>query len=711
MSDKDTTHADAMLRYKTGSEAASQNHKRYREVVKFRHGDQWPEDIKSARGEKRPCLVVDKLSQYVRQVVNDGRQNRPSVKVSPVDDYGDKDVAEAFQGIIRHICDRSNADEALDTGLDCAVTGGFGYLRVCTEYANQKTFNQEIAVQRIRNPLSVIVEPNKLAADGSDITWAFVVENIPKEEFKSKWPKAAETDFKSDTYTEGWCTDEYIRVAEYWRKVEVPRTLHLLVTGETATEEEYRAAVANGQTIPIKETRQVPGYEVKWCRLSGAEVLEEGKWLGKYIPIVPIIGTEVDIDGKVRYIGLLEPGMDAQRLYNYSRSAFAERVALTPQSPWLAAAAATQNYEDEWETANKPDKAVLHWNHLDEEGNPIPEPTRINPADIPAGFAQDMTISEHDIQGALGMYASSLGQRGNATSGRQEIAQIREADTGTFHYQDNLNRAVRFLGRILVDLIPKIYDSKRAIRILGEDGEATQAVIDPNQQQGMQKIGKQTIYNLNVGEYDVSVSAGPSYTTKRQEASEGMLQMAKANPAVWQTHGDLIARAQDWPDSDAFAERFKKMLPPELQDAPDGEVEIPPEVKQAMQQVQQQQEMVMQAQAQLQEAAAQVEQERGANEATKAQIAAERAKLEAATAKLSAEHKVLDARFAELSAKLELMAVQKLGMAPPTEMPDGQIQPVLTDDEPLPDIGGAMQPPMEPPPIDSPPMDQPPQGF
>ena len=585
----DTIHKLAIERFKLCEDAWDDNHKLAKDDMAFRAGKHWDDaDEKKRKADGRPCLVVDKLNQYVRQVVNDGRQNRPSVKVRPIDDEGDEEIAEAMQGLIRHILDRSNADDAFDTALECAVVGGFGYFRVCTNYSHENTFNQDIYVERIRNPLAVLLDPNARKADGSDARFGFVVDELTKEEFKRKYPKADYTDFEANAekYSDGWESGDNVRVCEYFWKEEVPTQVHLLEDGTTADDEDYQAALAEGVPVPaIVETRTLSRSNVKWARISGAEVLETNDWLGKYIPIIPVYGNEFDLDGKVTYSGLIRFAKDPQRLYNYSRSSYAERVALAPKSPYIAAHGQIENYADVWETANTETHSYLPYDPVENAPPPMRQPA----SDIPEGFARDMQLSEHDIQASMGMYNASLGEKSNEKSGKAILARQREGDVATFHYMDNLNRAVRHLGRILVDLAPKVYDSQRVIRILGEDGTQTEAAVNPEQEMPVVKEGAKTIYNLNIGKYDVTVSAGPSYTTKRQEQAEAMMQLTQANPAVMQIAGDLLVKSMDWPGADDLAERFKLMLPPPIAQALQAKEQdtLPPEAQMIMQQAQQ----------------------------------------------------------------------------------------------------------------------------
>ena len=582
-------HADAIEKYDWAVDAWSDNRNSAKEDIKFRNLDQWPDNVKQKRDKKkRPCLVVDKLGQYIRQVVNDGRQNRPAIKYSPVDDKSDPKVAEALTGITRNILSQSCADDAFDTALDCAATGGYGFFRVCTDYEGENTFNQEIKIKRVKNPLSVILYPGFQHADGSDADGAFIVDEISKESFKSQYPKAKHVDFKAEDYKEEWVGDTKVRICEHFYKVYEDEEVHLLKDGTVVFDSEYKKAVTDGVMPPkIEKTRKAKRCKIKWQKLSGAEVLEEGDWAGKYVPVPLVIGNEIDVEGKTYYSGMIRQGKDAQRLYNYSRSAYAERVALAPKAPFIAAAGQVEQYSDDWEAANEESFAVLRYDPVDVAGQQVPPPIRQQASDIPEGFARDAAMAEHDIQAALGMYQSDVGQQGNERSGKAILARQRAGDTGTFHYHDNLNRAIRFLGMILVDLIPKIYDTKRVVRILGEDGAQKLIQLDPEMQRPYAEMAGMPIYNLGIGKFDVVIDSGPSYTTKRQEAVDVLMELSKGNPDLFKIAGDEIFRNMDWSGADVIAKRMKMLLPPEISQMEENQA-IPPEVQVILAQAEQQ---------------------------------------------------------------------------------------------------------------------------
>lgn len=706
-SDKKGLLATAKERFATALEAWEPNRTAFLEDIKFLRipGAQWDaKDRKQREDQRRPCLEVDKLGQYVRQVVNDGRQNRPAVKVRPVDSNGDPKVAEALQGLIRHICDRSKADQAFDTALEHAVIGGFGFFLLTTEAAHEKAMEQEIRIQRVSDPLTVLLDPLIQEADGSDASYGFVVSDVPKDVFKKKWPKAKFTNWEADgeRYGDGWLKEKTVRVCSYYYKVESPTTIHRLDDGTTVTDKDYQAAIAKGVVVaPITLdesgqplTRVNPSFSVKWCRMTGAEILEENDWSGKFIPIIPVFGNETDIEGKVTYSGLIRNAKDAMRLYNYSRSAYAERVALTPKAPYVAAEGQIEGYEEEWKTANSENHSVLTYKPIDNSGNPVPPPQRQLASDIPEGFARDMQLSEHDIQAALGMYSASLGQQSNEKSGKAIMARQREGDTATFHYQDNQSRAIGYLGVQLVDLIPKIYDSKRSIRILGEDGAVTTAMLDPSLGGAMEKQGNTTIYNLGVGRYDVSVAAGPSYTTKRMEAAEAMMQLTQANPALFQMIGDLMVRNMDWPGADEIADRLKKMLPPQLQDENEDESPEVQAVKaQAQQVIDQQGQQLEEAQAQLQAASEELKRLKDGHDLKAAEVSVKG--YEAETARITALAPVVDPQLIQ---QIVLQTIQTLTTSSDVDPGNGgadQQMPMQPMQHMMPDGSMMNGPPME----------------
>lgn len=575
----DTFVQEALERYEASMGAEDELRQAMREDLDFLALNQWPESLKQMRENDsengaRPCLTMDKLNQYVRQVVNDARQNRPAIKVRAVED-GDSGVAQVFQGLTRNIEDVSRADIAYDRSLEGGAGVGRGWFRVNTEYVREDSSIQDIRILSIADPLAVVPDADYLEPDGSDMEYVFLPQDLKREAYDRMFPKAKSR--ASWQNVEGWYSSEHVRISEYYCKKYESKKLLRLVGGQEVFEgvlEELKAEQPDLQ-VEVHDEREVQVPRVKWYKMNCYEVLEETDWLGRWIPVIPVHGNELWVDGKRVLFGMVRPAKDPMRLYNYSRSAFAELVALAPKAPWVIAAGQIEGYEAEWKAANRQNKAYLPYNPQDVAGTPVPPPQRTQFAGVPQGLLQDMMQAEHDIQSSLGMYAPSIGQPSNERSGKAILARQREGDIGAFHYRDNLGRSIRHCGRILVDLIPKIYDTRRVVRIIGDDGVESQVIIDPRSQQASTQITTLTgevrkIYNLDVGIYDVTVSSGPGYTTKREEAANAILQLTQAVPQLFGVVGDLLVKSMDWPYADEVARRLRMMLPPGLRPQEEG---------------------------------------------------------------------------------------------------------------------------------------------
>lgn len=588
MSKKDDMLATMRHRLRVASDAYSDSRSSQLEDLRFYAGDpdnqfQWPSEVLAARSNQgqamgaRPCLTVNKLPQHVRQVTNDQRQNRPSGKVIPVDDKADIEVAEIYDGMVRHIEYKSDADVAYDTACENQVTFGEGYIRILTEYCDDDTFDQDIRIARIRNSFSVYMDPLIQDPCGSDAKWCFITEDITKEEYERLFPDAQPvTSIQStgigDPTLSDWIGEDTVRIAEYFY-VEYDRaTLNLYPGSETAfdgTPKDSQLRAMFGKPV---RSRQSDRKKICWIKTNGFDVLEKREWPGKWIPVVRVIGNEFEVDGRVYVSGLVRNAKDAQRLYNYWTSQEAEMLALAPKAPFIGYGGQFEGYEHQWKTANTQNWPYLEVNPdvTDAQGGVLPLPQRSMPPMAQTGLIQAKLGASEDLKAVTGQYDASLGQVSNERSGKAIIARQKQTDTGTYHYVDNLARAVRYVTRQIVDLIPSIYDTQRIARIVGLDGETSMVKIDPAQQTPVKKIVDQNgivlekIYNPGVGKYDVMVTTGPSYMTKRQEALEAMAQLLQGNPQLWSIAGDLFVKNMDWPGAQEMAKRFARTIDPKL---------------------------------------------------------------------------------------------------------------------------------------------------
>lgn len=556
---------EARAAFELAADAEAENRREALDDLRFaRLGEQWPAKVRRERElEGRPCLTINRMPAFIRQVVNDARQNKPAITVHPVDNGADRETAEVISGLIRHIEQSSDAEVAYDTALDFAVTSGLGYFRINTRWADDDTFDQDLAIERVANPFSIYGDPDATGADSGDWNVAFVVDAMPKAAFEARWKGADAVDWEADDYGRlggPWVDGDRVLVAEYWRRERVSRTILALSDGQVVEEGVYRAQKAMFDALGVSvvgRPRQRASHKVTQRVLTGAEVLETVEWAGRYIPIVPVYGDEMLIDGKRRLRGLVRDAKDPQRMFNYWRTTSTELVALAPKAPFIGRKGAFETDSAKWATANTQTHAYLEYD------GPEP-PIRLPFTGPPAGAMQEALSASDDMKSIMGLYDASLGARSNETSGRAIMARQREGDVSTFHYIDNLSRAMRHAGRILLDLIPRVYASPRVLRVVGPDGAAQTVGVGghagaPDPAGPLRRVEK--VYDLTAGRYDLTVSSGPSFTSRREEAATQMIELIRAYPAAAPVLGDLLARNLDWPGADEIARRLAALLP------------------------------------------------------------------------------------------------------------------------------------------------------
>jgi len=563
--------------------------------VRFAAGDQWPVDVQNSRVlEARPCLTINKVDAYIRQICNQQRQQRPRIKVHGMNNESDAKIAEILTGICRHIENQSDADSAYDHAFEYAVKMGWGYWRITTDYVREDSFDQEIYIKPVENPFTVYFDPNSVLPDGSDAERVLITTVISKNVFKKMYPNAEfDQGFSSrgtgDTESE-WVTKEDIRIAEYFYTERTKEMLLQLSDGTTGYSDEIPSKeVLEAAGITVVDKRETWRKKIKWCKLTAMEILEEGEWAGKFIPIVPTYGQEVRVDDKHKKFGLVRMAKDPQRMYNYWSTALTETVALAPKAKWLLAEGQDEGHENEWAMANIKAMPVLRYKQTDIEGRPAPQPTRLQPEPPPAGVMTALQGMNQDLQAVVGIFDPSQLPQGNM-SGKALQGQQAQVDMTNFHYYDNLTRSIRHTGRIILDLIPKIYDRERVMRIIGDDGKPEIVTLN---QPGTDENGVSKILNdVTVGEYDVVMDTGPGYNSKRQEASESMATILAADPNLMSQIGDLWFRNMDFPGADVIADRLATLNPLAKVD---DKSPIPPQVQMQLAQAQKQIQDLQQA--------------------------------------------------------------------------------------------------------------------
>jgi hypothetical protein len=581
MADNDVVR-EARERYAAGIDADRLNRQRDQEDRKFYTGgdNQWTVDGKNIaaarRKEGRPAESYNRLPQFVKQVSGELRQNKPAIKVLPVDGQTDPEMADVYSAIIRHVEGQSNGHRIYSKTGEQAAIGGQGWWRIKADYCYDEGFDQELLIERIPNPLAVVCDPGAREPTRCDMKWGFVTELVPKADFLAQYPDMSASDFDDSEYMKGWVEGDYVRIAEYWRKRSAgKKQLYALKgpQGQTLTTDAEELA-QNGMDKPNKAAfaelglelisqRTVEKFEIESILLCGAGDLGEwAPWPGKYIPLVRVVGEEVEAGDTVFRHGMIHHAKAPQVGYNYARNAMMERHGQSTKAPWVATVKQIQNYKGMWETANTKSHAVLIYDADPMAPGP---PVRTPPPQLDAAAYQESQIASEDMKATTGIYDAALGARSNETSGVAIARRDEQGNTATFVYIDNLEDAIETTGRILIDLIPHYYSDERIIRMLGEDDEV-EKFVEINK---LLPDGKKW-NDVTRGKYDVVVSTGPAYATRRQEAAENLMKLSE-NPMIAQVGADVLVRALDIPMADKLADRLKRMLPPGIDDDVDKE--------------------------------------------------------------------------------------------------------------------------------------------
>jgi hypothetical protein len=570
-------------RFKMCDSADGDNRSEALDDLEFLKGNQWPEKQRRQReSEGRPCLTINKLPTFLQQVTNDQRQNQSSIKVSAVSEDADADTAEIIQGMIRHVEYDSAAPVAYGTAVNSAAAIGFGYFRIVSEYESDDSFDQVLKIKRVRNSFTVSMDPASTEPDGSDQQYCIISEKMTKVEFKARHPNAQITINGFDNRSVGngdnqeWIWEDMVRVAEYYRIEFTPATLYQLVDGSTTFDKPQDES-------QVKTKRESVKRKVMWRKVTPLEVLEEVEVKCRWIPVFPVYGTEIDIDGKIYRAGLIRNAKDPAMMYNYWMTSATEEVSLRPKTPYIGAEGTFEGHESKWRQANNRSYPYLEYKPTSVDGQLVPPPSRQPMVDVPVGVLAMANHAADNVKSTTGLFDSSLGAAGNAQSGKQELAQQRQGNVANFHYTDNLNITLRHAGKCLIDMIPHYYDAQRVVQTRGEDGQSDHAEINKWDQ-----VAKKFVNDITVGQYDVAVSVGPSYATMRAEAADAMVQFGQSWPKLMDIAGDKVVKAMNWPGAEEIADRIERTIPDNIKNDPkdpDAQPAIPPQAQQQIQQL------------------------------------------------------------------------------------------------------------------------------
>lgn len=566
------------------------------EDINFIIGEQWDEQVKLERTrDGRPTLILNRLRQFVNQVVGEVRRNTPAIKCDPGDGLADVKTAHIYEGLIRSIERRSRAKDAYVGACEMAVIAGIGHFRLALKYLDPESFDLEPVIEPIRNIFSVVWDPEATQGDFSDARYCFVYQDMDKEAFRKAFPNAPEMGWdKSNPHadqrriTHPGAADK-VTVCEYWCVKEEPAMLVKVRHDGASFDDMGNYLPASGaETVLVNPDQQMMaeaalgGWRViaqretmtrKVCMylLAGNTVLETVQWPGHRIPVFSVIGEQTWVKESVVRHGLIRWAKDAQRLLNWARSSQAEHAAMVPKSQIMIAAESIKGFEEEWRLSARKPTSHVRYHAYDDDGNQLPVPRRPDPISTNPAISELAGSSIDDMKAGMGIYDASIGNQSRETSGVAIEARNAQSDTGTFVYLDNLFRAMEACGRELVAIIPKVYSAREQVRILGaDDAPAIVALAE----EGIE---------LDRGKYDVVVKTGPAFETRRAEARANLTEFARSAHPVYQALiAKWMAKLGDWDDAEDFAAEIEAvgqmagLLPPPPGAMPPGAPQLPP---------------------------------------------------------------------------------------------------------------------------------------
>jgi hypothetical protein len=579
---------EAKKRFMRCSEWEAPSRNRFIDDLKFSYGDadngyQWPNAIRRTRDiDSKPCLTMNIIRQHNLQIINDAKRNKSEITVLATGGGATADSAEIHRAILSDIQYSSQAQLAYSIAREFQVYGGIGYWRIVTKYVDENTFDQEIVLEPIIDPLSVYIDPDIKQRNGSDAKFAFVFNDIRKESFREAYPHfisiIGRNPLGIGSGDDDWITRDHLRVCEYFRKVYKEDRLISFIDPSDGQRRNLKESRMPKEMIKpvlddeLTKTRKVWEEVVEWYLIAGDQIVDSTIWPGKYIPLIRVVGEEQVVEGILDRKGHTRAMKDAQRMYNYNASAQVEVVALQTKTPWKGAAAAIEEYENFWNNANTTNSSFLPFNHVDDDGNPIPPealPSRLDPPAPSQAFEMGMQAAFNQIMMVSGQYQNQQGAMGNERTGTAIQERMDQGDTSTYHFRDNYENALVYTGMQIIDLIPKIYDTARIMMIQADDGSMYELAVDPKQTQALMTKRDITgaiikrIFNPSVGRYEVRAAPGQAFGTRRQETVQALTLILTQAPALTGVIGDLLLSAMDFKEAKEAAQRLRRMVPPQ----------------------------------------------------------------------------------------------------------------------------------------------------
>lgn len=613
----------------------------------FERGMQWDERDRAARELKGlPCITVNVAQQYTGQVVGDFLQNETSIKVLPRED-GDTAIADIRSELIRSIELQSKASRVFASSFGQMVACGISNFRIDVDYAYEDAFDKDIFIRDIPDPLAVRWDPLAFDPTGRDAKYCFVADELTKDEYKAKYPDAAEPsilerDLRGTAQSSCWVGQrDTILVPEYWSIVEKPRTIGMTVEGKSQDLTDLprrkwpKLAIDSDTKQPIIREKVKCKYAVRQLT-NGLEPLDDPYELRlSRLPIIRVSGREVRVNGERTRFGIIRHLRDDQLMKNYLRSIRTEIIMKAARVNFIAQASSVAGRERDWG-----DNTLVYADNT-------PAPTEVTSRNLTAMITEEEFFTK-DMAEVTGIFEASRGMPSNETSGRAILARQSEGDTATIVYHTNMTDAQQEAGEVINELIPTVYDTARTIRTVGPD--LAVKLVRINDPASKDANGKPDAVDLTLGKYDVTISTGPSYATRRQEGVMQLMELAQRAPQVVEVAADIIVGEMDLVNGQQLQERIKRAMPPQVlgEDADDGKSEE--ELQQAKDKAQEAQQ-IQQLQLQMQMQGAQADIRLKVAQAAKAEAEAKKAQAEAMRGPDQAPQQPLELMVQELRLK------------------------------------------------------------
>ena len=506
-------------------------------------GGPWSDKDRDARKDAgRPCIHLDQLNQFLAQVNGNVRKSKRAIKAIPKGNGANDEDAKKRSACIMGIEDRSQAQPIYLSAFQSMTERSYGFAVIRTEYKDESSFDQEILIKPVQNPDTVLISPYYKQPDASDIPDAFFLDLMSKKKFKHDYPKARITDFEdldlTDVGISDWIKEKYVQIAEFW-KVETKLSKLLLV--QTAqgpivfTETEWKENSKKGMTGEVKRERTVETPNVTQYMTNGIEILDEIPWQGARIPIISCLGPERwTTEGgtaKRQLLSMVRFARDPQMLLDYLASGECETAGLIPKTPYIGYKGQFESDKETWDEITKVAHPYVEVDvNIDAgSGQLLPLPTM---AQLTPNFGEWETAIDartRSIQAAMGISPMpDAAQRRNQKSGIA-LEKIDDMESlGATQFVDRYeNGFLHNMGWQINDLITPIIDTQREMPIAKPDGTRSTMQLVGNTSHPLGEDGAYDVQGLEEdhmhtgkGDFDVTISTGPSYASEREEQDD-----------------------------------------------------------------------------------------------------------------------------------------------------------------------------------------------